>query len=211
MNRQVKRMGAFYKNLRECMANARKDCDTWYNIPKSRFNGGPDKRGELDYLKEPPAQTTLRNTFLGSFRDCFSRAWADSDNWYHVPKSQYQDPEFNRTAYSSPERAGILFRVGRFLGTFKHCISLSWEASDVFYHLPKSRYQNADFIKDLMKLSPRPKGRLMYRPFMIGRGVVLGEGTGKGWTVKPPEEKTDEVFIVPDPSLGAGGKPELEM
>ena len=60
----VKRLGTFYRNLRMCMGSAYEDSDTWYHIPKSRFNGGPEERKQLDYVSEP-VKRPARNAFLG--------------------------------------------------------------------------------------------------------------------------------------------------
>jgi hypothetical protein len=94
----------------------------------------------------------------------------------------------------------------------RHCFSVSWEASDTFYHLPKSRYQEADFIRDLMKLAPEASGRLLYRPYTIGR-IVADEDNGKGWSIRLPvvKREDEEVFFIPPVMTGPGNEPEIEM
>lgn len=148
--------------------------------------------------------------FFRVLRKCLSEAWRDTDCNYHIPKSRYQDTEYNRSAYRSSAGPGFWSWSWRSLLTLIHCISVSWEASDTFYHLPKSRYQDADFIRDLMKLAPGPRGKLLYRPFTIGMGVV-GEADGKGWTVKSWEDAAEDLFVAPEDMIDPGSKPELEM
>ena len=156
---------------------------------------------------------TSASTFMGVLRGCLQQAWQDSDCHYNIPKSRFQDIDYNETAYRSSTGPGPFRRVGGFLSTVSHCISMAWEASDTFYNLPKRSYRNADFVRELMHLSPEPEGKLLYRPYTIGRGVVVCEGTGKGWSVEPPEEKPERMsdFIIPPGAPGPGGKLELEM
>ena len=208
MKRMLKSAATFTMVLRGCLKQAWQDSDCQFHIPKSRFqdNGGEENVVETSPRRE---KAPAKNYFLGSFRDCVLAAWETADREYNIPKSRLIDTQFNQTAYRSSSKLGFVRRTGRFLSTLKHCISVSWEASDTFYNIPKSRYQNADFILELMKLAPSPKGKLVYRPFSIGRGVILGEATGRGWQVEPPDLVRKEVFIVPETVPGPGGEPEL--
>ena len=210
MKNSIDRLGRFYRNLRVCMGDAYRDTDTWYHIPKSRFNGGPEERKQLEYLSES-VKRPATNAFMGSFRDCLLSAWKASDRDYHIPKSQFQDQEFNNTAYRAEVESGPLGRVGKFLSSLSGCLKASWEASDTFYHLPKSRYQEPRFIRELMDLAPQANGKLKYRPYMIGRGFVFGEASGKGWYVEPPEELFKDILYVPEMEAGPGGKQDLKI
>ncbi len=212
MKRMFVSASVFFKILKGCLSAAWQDSDCHYHIPKGRFK---DNGGEENSTESSPQRpkAPAKNYFLGSFRDCVLAAWEASDQDYYIPKNRFQDVDFNKTAYRSSTGPGLFRRVGGFLSTFRHCISMSWEASDTFYHLPRRSYRNADFVRDLMKLSPEPEGKLLYRPYTIGRGVVLCEGTGKGWSVGPSDEKPERIseFISPPGAPGPGDKPELEM
>lgn len=208
MKKLLSRAGAFFRVFGGCVSDAWKDSDCHYHIPKSRFNGNYGGEG-AELPSSPRRKAPPTNYFLGSFRDCLLTAWKVSDNEYHIPKSRFLDPEYNRNAYRSSTDPGLLSKMSTFLWTLKSCIAMSWEASDIFYHLPKSRYQEAEFIRELMKLAPEPEGKLLYRPYMIGHGFVVGEAEGKGWRVPIPDESLKNVFIAPEMIPGADYKPEL--
>jgi len=212
MKRFLSRAGVFFRTFRSCVSGAWQDADRHYHIPKSRFNGNSGERGQ-DSPSPQQQKAPAKNYFLGSFRDCLLAAWKASDRDYYIPKSRFQDMDFNKTAYRSSPEPGVFRKVGRFFLTVRHCISMAWEASDTFYHLPRRSYRDADFVRELMSLAPNPPGTLLIRPYTIGRGVVVCEGTGRGWTVEPLEEKVEEMsdFFIPPDAPGPGDKPELEM
>lgn len=210
MKKLVNRLVTFVRNVGGCMAAANRDSDTWYHIPKSRFNGGAEERRRLDYLSDP-VERPAKNYFLGSFRDCLLSAWKASDRDYHIPKSRFQDPGFNQSAYRPPPEPGLLRHVTRFLGTLSECVRASWEASDTFYHLPRSRYQKAEYIRELMNLAPVRNGKLLYRPYTIGSGFVRADEGGRGWTIEDGKKEPGEPFFFPQMAAGAERPPEVEM
>lgn len=210
MKRFIDSTGYFFRTLGGCISKAWQETDCHYHIPKSRFKD-PASDAQVRSTLPKRRRRAPRNAFLGSFRDCVAQAWEDTYTRYHIPKSRFMDAEYNETAYRSSPGPGLLRRTGWFMVTLKQCISMAWEASDTFHHLPKSRYQDADHIRKLMKLSPKPRGNLLHMPFYIGRGFIVGDAGGKGWTVRPHDEEPDEVFFIPDQQPGAGDKPEIEM
>jgi hypothetical protein len=202
--------GVFVKTLRRCLSDAWSDCDCHYHIPKSRFKDPvPGSQEQVNRAEGP--RKVRRNAFLGSFRDCVLSAWDAADREYHIPKSRFLDPEHNRTAYRSSSGPGFAARVGAFLATLGSCISVAWKESDHYYHLPKSSYQNAEFVKEKIRSAPRPQGKLLYRPYVTGIGEVVGEGAGSGWTVNAWDDARGEAFLPPEETAGMGGKRELEI
>jgi hypothetical protein len=206
MKGSINKLGFFFRTLGGGFFKAWQDSDCYYHIPKSRFNDRVSEDKERDNIPRQQ-KSAPRNAFLGSFRDCVATAWDEADRQYHIPKTRFMDAKYNGIAYRSSPEPGFVSRIFRFMVTLKHCISMAWDASDIFYHLPKSRYQDPDFIRDLMKLTPSPPGKLLIKPYTVGLGVVVGESTSEGWAVRPSVEAPGEGFVVPDEA--GPRKPEI--
>jgi len=199
---------SFFGSFLDCMAHAWKDADEHYYIPKSRFGESTPEGGE--HGSSPRQKKTVpRNAFLGAFRDCVGKAWEEADTLYNIPKSRFGDPEYNQSAYTVTQVQGVLGRVGPFLRGLGSCISTAWVESDHYYHLPKSRYRDPSFVREKMAKAPKPKGRLVVQPLIIGMGVV-GEGIEDGWLASSPRNQPDDEFIIPEDGAVANRKPELE-
>jgi hypothetical protein len=213
--------GFFFRTLKGCIAEAWHNTDCHYHLPRSRFKdpaSGEEERGS-----DPPRRKIpQRNAFLGSFRDCVAKTWREADRQYYIPKSRFQDPEYKQTAYSASQIQvehngkahsasqvqGVFGRIKIFLVTLKSCISTAWKESDHYHHLPKSRYQDPEFVREKIQKAPKPQGKLVLRPLIIGLGVV-DENIEDGWTVGPSVGQPDEEFIVPDDAAGIDRKPEI--
>ena len=208
MKRIILSANAFFRALRGCLREAWQGTDCHYHIPKSRFKDDPGEKvaagPSISWWNAAP-----KNYFLGSFRDCLLTAWETAEKEYHLPKSRLMDSEFKGTTNKVVSKPDFVTSVERFFYTLRSCISMAWEVSETFYYLPKSRYQNADFIRELMKLAPEPPGKLLIRPYTFGHGVVVGEAAGKGWNVPVPDKLYKNVFIAPEMVPGEEYKPEV--
>ncbi len=91
---------------------------------------------------------------------------------------------------------------------------MAWKASDILHHLPKSRYQDREYVTGLMNSVPRPSGKLViqpFRPFTVEFGVVGGDGLQEGWTVGLAGKEPDRDFFITDEMVESRGKPEIEV
>ena len=199
--------GVFLRTFRSCIERAAKDTETHYYIPKSRFRGADSDRAGLPVVTGPGNSWPFQG-FFHNLRSCISKAWEETDSQYHIPKSRFQDLEYNGTAYSAPQVQGVFSRIGTFLWTVKSCISTAWEESEHYYHLPKSRYQDPGFVREKMDTAPKPEVKLLISPRVVKLGVV-GENTEDGWAVRPSGSQPDEEFFVPDDVAGLSQKPEV--
>jgi hypothetical protein len=198
--------GVFFTTFRSCVQKAAMDTEVQYYIPKSRFQD-PSLEEEKSSSVPRQEKPAPRNAFLGSFRDCVGKAWEEADTWYQIPKSRFADPEFNQTAYSASQVQGVLSRVGDFFRKLGDCVSMAWKESDHYYYLPKSRYQDPGFVWEKMAAAPKPRGRHIIRPLIIGLGVA-GEDIEDGWLARPSGYQYGEEFIVPEDG-GGSRKPEI--
>ncbi|UCF88925.1 MAG: hypothetical protein JSV70_01325 [bacterium] len=208
------RLGVFFRNLRACVTSSAREADTHYHIPKSRFKA-QYQDGEDHPATAPPRKAPARNAFLGSFRDCFLKAWRDSDDHYYLPKTRLADTEYNRSAYREPlDDNDFLDTLIRFPATLMSCIAMAWKASDILHHLPKSGYQDREYVNGLMNSVPKPSGKVViqpFRPFTAEFGVVGGDGLQEGWTVGLAGKEPDRDFFITDEMVGSHGKPEIEV
>ena len=81
--------------LRGCLQQAWQDSDCHYNIPKSRF-ADPEFNQTAYSAAEVQGVLSRVGVFFRTLGDCVSMAWKESDHYYHLPKSRYQDPSFVR-------------------------------------------------------------------------------------------------------------------
>ena len=86
---------AFLGSFRNCVGKAWEEADTWYHIPKSRF-GDPEFNQTAYSAAEVQGVLHRVGAFFRKLGDCVSMAWKESDHYYHLPKSRYQDPAFVR-------------------------------------------------------------------------------------------------------------------
>lgn len=76
---------------------------------------------------------------------CLSQAWKDSDCHYHIPKSRFND-NFGKAVSEVSSKSGPKAPAKNyFLGSFRDCLLSAWRASDVDYHIPKSRFKEKEF------------------------------------------------------------------
>ncbi len=208
MKKMLVSVGTFFRVFKACLSEAWQDTECHHHIPKSRFRDNPEEENASD-PSIPSLKIPAKNAFLGSFRDCVAKAWADSDEQYHIPKNRFQDLEFNEAEYSASQVPGVLSRIGDSIKTLKSCISTAWKESDHYDHFPKSRYQDRGFVREMMGTALKPQGQFIIRPPVVGLGVV-GESPEDGWTVRPSGSQPEEEFIVPDDVAGFSRKPEIE-
>ncbi len=86
---------AFLGSFRNCVGKAWEEADTWYHIPKSRF-GDPEFNQTAYSAAEVQGVLHRVGAFFRKLGDCVSMAWKESDHYYYLPKSRYQDPAFVR-------------------------------------------------------------------------------------------------------------------
>jgi len=206
MMRFFSRVGVFFRIFRGCFSKAWQETDCHYNIPKSRFKD-PVSDAQVRNALPKREKSVPRNAFLGSFRDCVAKAWEETDTQYYIPKTRFQDAEYNEKAYRY-SREEIWSRIGAHFGILKSCLSTAWEETDHYYYLPKSRYQDPVFLKDKMDSAPKSKGLLLLKPHYIGQGVV-GEINEEGWIAGSSQDPLDRVFVIHEDGAGGGRKPEI--
>ena len=86
---------AFLGSFRDCVGKAWEEADTWYHIPKSRF-ADPEFNQTAYSAAEVQGVLSRVGVFFRKLGDCVSMAWKESDHYYNLPKSRYQDPSFMR-------------------------------------------------------------------------------------------------------------------
>ena len=83
-------------------------------------------------------------TFSRTLRECLSEAWLDSDCHYNIPKSRFKDPASDAQVRSALPRREKGVPRNAFLGSFRDCVAQAWKDTDVRYHIPKSRFMDAE-------------------------------------------------------------------
>jgi hypothetical protein len=86
---------AFLGSFRGCVAQAWEEVDTKYYIPKSRF-GDPEYNQTAYRASQVRGVRSRVGNFFKAFENCISLAWEESDHFYYLPKSRYQDPVYLR-------------------------------------------------------------------------------------------------------------------
>jgi len=125
MKKFVNDAGRFFRTLRGCISRTWQEADSHYHIPKSRF-------GDAEYNQTAYSSTQVQDvhgkvgTFFRTLKSCISMAWKESDHYYHLPKSRYQDPVFVREKMTAAPRPQGKF----FKGSFTVGLGISGERTE---------------------------------------------------------------------------------
>jgi len=97
---------SFLGSFRDCVAAAWENVDTQYYIPKSRFSD-PEYNQTAYSASQVKGVFSKAGTFLKSLESLISTAWKESDHYYHLPKSSFQDPVLIQEKRKSSSRSQV--------------------------------------------------------------------------------------------------------